>query len=318
MEKDSKENSEIIENNNHTEINTNEDNSVENRNKKVKSNIKYREYFKILFFALIIAYLLKTFFIEAFKIPTSSMEDTLLVGDYIIVNKLIYGPSTPRYFPLTDIPIPFFSFPAISKPERNDIIVFEFPGMRDEVNSKEKMNYIKRITAIPGDTVLIVDKNVFVNNEKEKNINLIKNIKPGSKKIGDNNDRIFPINKNWNEDNYGPFVVPYKGQKVELNVSNIEEWRMLINREYGEKVVSIEGTVITIKGNPVREYIVKRNYYYVLGDNRDDSLDSRFWGLVPDISIIGKAFLIYWSYDSMSEEDFWNSIRFDRILNSIK
>lgn len=316
MDSEKKENSDLTENKEEL-IEKSEETFVpdEENTKPVK---KHREFFKIIFYALLIAYFLKTFFVEAFKIPTSSMEDTLLVGDYILVNKFIYGPTTPRNFPLTDISIPHFSFPSISDPKRGDIIVFEFPGLRDQVKTKEKINYIKRISALPGDTISLVNKELIVNNKKENEFSSIKNIKPGVKSEGERNDRIFPLNKFWNEDNYGPFVVPYKGQKVELNANNIEEWRMLINREFGEKVVSVEGTVIMINGTPTREYFVKKNYYFVLGDNRDDSLDSRFWGLVPDDAIIGKAFFIYWSFDPFNDEGFWSSIRFERIFNSIK
>ena len=107
-----------------------------------------------------------------------------------------------------------------------------------------------------------------------------------------------------------------------MNPKNIKYWKLLIDNELGEKVVREEGTVITIKDKPVKSYTIKDDYYFVLGDNRDNSVDSRYWGFVPSDFIIGKAELIYWSYNPYhNTTDFGSyleAIRFKRILQKIK
>jgi signal peptidase I len=274
-----------------------------------------------LLIAFAAAIVLKAFFIEAYKIPTGSMENTLLPGDFIIVNKAAYSISTPNNIPLTNIKIPSWQIIKYSEPMRNDVIVFEFPGLPAELKPSASVNYIKRIIGIPGDSIQLKDKQVFVNG---KIFDLPMLALPGanSDKIHKlSSKRIFPQGRDWNNNTYGPVIIPVKGSTIQLNHDNIVQWEMLINREAGKKVVSIEGTVITINGTPAKSYTFKKNYYFVLGDNRDDSLDSRYWGLVPQDAIIGKAQLIYWSWDSNSTVDgitgFFSSIRFGRIFSAI-
>jgi signal peptidase I len=114
---------------------------------------------------------------------------------------------------------------------------------------------------------------------------------------GIGNPYIFPKFSNFNEDNYGPLYVPKKGDTVQLSIDNIEQYRTLINREYGREVVKVIGDEITIDGVPAKTYVIKKNYYFMMGDNRDDSADSRFWGYVPEDLIIGEPLIIYWSWD---------------------
>lgn len=258
---------------------------------------RIRRFIEILVFALIAAFILKTFFVEAYRIPTGSMENTLLAGDFLLVNKLVYGSSSPKHLPFTEIPIPHFQLPEIEDPRQNDIIVFEFPGNRDELFPSEKLNYIKRCIAGPGDTVTIINKRVYVNgtlNELPATAKLAGDkLKP--KNYADT--RIFPPKAKWNEDNYGPLTVPYKGYRVELSHKNIHVWRTLINREFGDTVVTQHGSVIKINGVEVKEYLFEKDYYFVMGDNRDDSFDSRFWGFVPRENIIGRPIMIYWSFN---------------------
>jgi len=130
--------------------------------------------------------------------------------------------------------------------------------------------------------------------------------------------RIFPKGLPWNEDNYGPLVIPRKGQTIPLNIYNVDQWRTIIDREYGERVVAIKNGAVTIKDVPVSSYTFKKDYYFMMGDNRDDSLDSRFWGLVPRDLVVGEAFITLFSWDR--EIPFsqlfklLGSIRLDRIL----
>jgi signal peptidase I len=285
-----------------------------------ENKISAFHYLKIFLYTFLIAILIKSFFIEAYKIPTGSMENTLLPGDFIIVNKTAYALTTPQNIPLTSIKIPSTKLLDFTSPERNDVIVFEHPGSADIPGSE--IYFIKRLIGLPGDSIRIDDKNVFVNGSI---INFPSSGIKGDevyKRKGYREERIFPKNKYWNRDNYGPIVVPYKGMEININARNIVEWQSVINHDYGRKVVSIEGSVININGTPARKYIIKKNYYFVLGDNRDDSMDSRYWGFVPDDNIVGKALVIYWSWDPFNNgsglDKFFSSIRFDRVLNIIR
>ena len=276
-----------------------------------------KEFIRAVIIAFIAALLLKIFFFEADKIPTASMENTLLVGDVIGVNKAAYSIHTPRYFPFTYFEIPSVSLIPFGKPQHNDVIVFKFPGFDDQVYPDEDVDYIKRVIGCPGDTIKIVNRVVYINGIKQAlpaNA-LISKTDVTGKDIKD--ERIFPPGKSWNGDNYGPLVVPKKGEVININSKNILEWEALIDRELNNKAVSVEGSVITINGTPVRNYTITKNYYFVLGDNRTNSLDSRYWGFVPDDNIIGKAVLIYWSQNQDVSSGIFHSIRWNRIFTFV-
>jgi len=282
---------------------------------------KFWEFIKNLLFAAFAALLIKTFLIETSRVPTGSMEKTILVGDFLFVNKFIYGSTSPRTIPFTNIALPYFQLPAIREPRRGDIVVFEYPGDRDELKPAEINNYVKRCIGIPGDTIEIIDKVVFVNGKEAWIPPHIQYLNPYVTPKGVPNPRIFPKGANFNEDNYGPIVVPKKGDVIPLSVENVEQWRTIIDREFGRRVVTVEGNQVFIDGKPVNSYTIKKDYYFMMGDNRDDSADSRFWGFVPRDKIIGQAFLIYWSWDpSIPFSDFFRllgSVRLNRIAKLV-
>jgi signal peptidase I len=278
-----------------------------------------RDLLKILGIAVFTALFLKLFVIEAYRIPTASMENTLFAGDYLLVNKFVYGARTPRYLPLTYRPIPFLTLPAIAKPKRGDVLVFESPVWRESPGA-EMVNYVKRCIGIPGDTVQIVNREVFVNS-----LPFPEPFQKASQKItpyppGYVDPRIYPPGAPFNGDNYGPLVVPRSGQVIGLSTGNVDTWRELIEREgYG---VAIREENVLIDGIPVRSYEVKYDYYFVMGDNRRNSLDSRYWGLVPGHLLIGKAFMIYWSWaessDTGSISGQPSAIRWNRIATVVR
>ncbi|GIV46346.1 MAG: signal peptidase I [Ignavibacterium sp.] len=289
---------------------------------------KVKEFFKQLFYAAIAAFFIITFIIQNTRIPTGSMEDTILVGDFVLVNKFIYGSSSPRYIPFTETPLPYFTLPAFKDPKPTDIVVFEYPGDRDQLEPTEKgVNYVKRCIGTPGDTVEIRDKVVFVNGKEFWRPPYIKyyrgmigpNLRPLPKGYAE--PRIFPRGMPWNEDNYGPLVVPKKGMTIPINIYNVEQWRTTIDREFGKRVVEIRGNVVYIDGQPASSYTFKKDYYFMMGDNRDDSLDSRFWGFVPRDAVVGEAFIILFSWDrEIPFSELFRllaSVRTDRILKLI-
>lgn len=198
--------------------------------KDIRQKSVFREYAEAIGIALVLALFIRTFVIQAFKIPSGSMIPTLLVGDHILVNKFIYGIKNPFtgkvLIPIEDV-------------HRKDIVVFKYPVNPDE-------DFIKRVIGLPGDTILIKNKKVFVNG------------KPLVVKNAIFRSPIILSGQQQPRDNLGPITVP-------------------------------------------------PHSYFVMGDNRDNSYDSRFWGFVPQDNVLGKAIIIYWSWD---QKDF--SVRWDR------
>lgn len=282
---------------------------------------KARNFVETLLFAFIGAMLIKTFLIESSRIPTGSMESTIMVGDFVLVNKIIYGSSTPRNIPFTNIALPFWSLPSVREPERKDVVVFEYPGDRDELEHPQIMSYVKRLIGLPGDTVEIRNKVVFVNGKEFWRPPHIQYLNDYPKPKGLAEPRIFPAGMPWNEDNYGPLVMPKKGDVIKLSPANIMQWSTLIDREYEKRVVTVSGNQVLIDGKPVSSYTIQKDYYFMMGDNRDNSLDSRFWGFVPRDKVVGQALIIYWSWDpEIPFSDFFDllgSVRLNRIAKLI-
>jgi signal peptidase I len=277
-----------------------------------------RDYGRTVLITLLIALLLKVFVVEAFRIPSASMENTLLVGDFLIVNKIAYTLRTPRYVPFTNIPLPSITIPVLRDVRRGDIVVFEFPYQRSEQQRLEEggeiMNFIKRCVGLPGDTVEVRRDEVFVNG---KLLSLPKSAK-------DKSEPWFPardldIGSNFIRDHYGPLLVPQKGTVIELNQTTIRRWRRLLLQE-GHVVHVDELGRVTLNGEPTDSYTVQEDYYFMLGDNRNNSLDSRYWGFVPKRNIIGEALFVYWSWHSepSSTSEKIESIRWGRIGTIIR
>ncbi len=208
---------------------------------KKKNISSLRETVEAIVFALVIALVIRTFVIQAFKIPSGSMIPTLLVGDHILVNKFLLG--TPVDVPFTNINL--FRMPGLRYPQRGDIVVFKYP-------EDPKRDFIKRVIGIGGDVVESKDKTIYVNGRML--------IEPYVQHVDSD---IKPRDAD-RRDNFGPVVVP-------------------------------KGSV------------------FVMGDNRDQSYDSRYWGFVDDSQVKGKAIIIYWSWDS---EDHW--VRFGRLGHIVR
>ncbi len=250
---------------------------------KEKSTLKTsrntsREWLEALIYAAIAAAIIRTFIIEAYRIPTGSMEDTLLAGDFLFVNKFIYGARVP----FTD-----WRLPKYKEVEAGDIVVFKFP-------KEEDVNYIKRCVAGPGDTFKVKDKQIYLNGKLEP-------LPPDGKFLegplppGYPDVNIYPRYSKFNRDNYGPITVPYKGQTIELNRKNFHLYRDLFYYEGHE--ASLMGNAVAIDGKVSKTYTIQQDYYFMMGDNRDNSLDSRYWGFLPQSHVVGSALIIFWSWD---------------------
>lgn len=350
----------------------------------VKEKSVVREWADAIVFAVIAATIIRWLFLEAFTIPTPSMEKSLLVGDFLFVSKIHYGPRTPKtplQVPLTHqkiwwtdapsyvdwIQLPQYRLPGFTSIKQNDVVVFNYPP-EHKYPVDLKTNYIKRCVGLPGDSLKVDDTQVYINGKALDNPekmefrhNVITNqdikdrvfrnyditdyertnygyiaqttektagefeelpfvekvevYKMGPKQV---NPRVYPQNVEffpWNEDHYGPIWIPAKGATIELNEENIALYRDVIeNYEHHEEVIIGNGQV-SINGEIVTNYTFKQNYYFMMGDNRHNSEDSRFWGLVPEDHVVGKAFFIWLSLDQ--HETFFNKIRWRRFFNLI-
>jgi len=383
---------------------------------------KVVEWIDAIIFAVIAASFIRLFFIEAYTIPTSSMEKSLLVGDYLFVSKTAYGPKTPNTplafpfvhntMPLTKatksyvewIKKPYHRMAGFGKIKNDDVVVFHFPEgdtvslnfatqsyyqlvrqvgrervWSDKRNFGEiisrpvdkRENYIKRCVAIPGDEIKIERGQLFVNGKPQKTIpgmqfkyivntngtslnpkaleklniavddresfsseqyifpltesNVVKmkefaNVVSVEKQIeepGRWDNQIFPSSQNypWNVDNFGPLTIPAKGKTVQLTIDNLPLYARIIS-VYENNTLEVNGNEIKINGAVATSYTFKMDYYWMMGDNRHNSADSRYWGFVPEDHVVGKAKFIWLSMDK--DKSFPGKIRFGRMFRGIK
>ena len=250
---------------------------------------------KTILGAIVIVMLINGVAIASFVVPTPSMEKTVMTGDFLFVNKFIYGPSTPQVVPFFNIPIPFLKTPPIKKPAKGDVIVFIFPGNQNELESAEFQYYLKRCIAVSGDTLVIKNKEVYVNGVHYP---LAKTgLFDDSRPVGTwDPNPLFPYGTTFTKDNYGPIIVPSKGDTLLLTEDNILQWYIFIMRE-GHEVYK-QGNTVFIDGAPANKYIVERDYVFGMGDNRDHSLDSRYFGFIPEENVVGTPIIVYWSWDT--------------------
>ncbi|MCD8444748.1 signal peptidase I [Tenacibaculum finnmarkense] len=383
-------------------------------NRSLQPNSTLGEWVSSIAFAIIAATLVHTYFMQPYTIPTSSLEKTLLVGDYLFVSKFHYGariPSTTIAAPmahdtlpvlgtksfisddknkdgfLNKTSLPYMRIPGFQKIKRNDIVVFSWPadslktmwgdksGVATYKPIDKKTNYVKRATGIAGDTLEVRDGYVFINGKKtilpdrakpqwyfkvdtqgvklpmetinEFNINgegqmsndgiyyfnltddeaasLAKNslVKSVTKRIrpkGTYDASVFPHSPKyaWSSDNFGPLYIPKAGSTVPLNEDTIPFYEQIIRR-YENNNLTIFGDAIYINGKKATSYTFKQDYYWMMGDNRQNSLDARNWGYVPFDHVVGKPVLIWLSWNP-NAPDFMskiNSIRWQRMFTTV-
>jgi signal peptidase I len=264
--------------------------------------------------ALLIVMIINGVAVASFVVPTGSMENTVMTGDFLFVNKFIFGPSTPQVVPFFNVPLPFLKAPGLRDPRQGDVIVFIYPGQKNELEAPEFQYYLKRCVAVAGDELKIVNKRVYVNG---KEFAVPEHANYDARRIASEEDMryTFPEGAGFTRDNYGPLRIPKKGDKIALNLENYEQWAMFIRRE-GHQVGN-DGTNVLVDGKLTGTYIVQRDYCFGMGDNRDNSEDSRFWGFIPMENVVGKPIMVYWSWDTnlpfASFFDKLSTIRWNRI-----
>jgi signal peptidase I, bacterial type len=372
-----------------------------------------RGWIDAIIFAVLAVTFIKMFFIEAYTIPTGSMEKSLLIGDYLFVDKITYGPrvpNTPISLPLVHNVLPFTQIQksylewinwdykrlaGIRKVRRDDVVVFNFPHgdtvrVADPADDfyhwrrtigenvvlrktdyvvrpvDKKDHYVKRCMAIAGDSLQIIDGDVYVNGQKQKdipkkqynykiqtsgrpidtktlnnmdinkrdrrdfsnfpltqeNLEKMKNLPnvlniERAQNYYASSEILFPFTKNtnWSLDDYGPIWIPKRGVTIELTIENLPLYRRIIDI-YEKNDLLVKDGEIYINGEKTNSYTFKLDYYWMMGDNRHNSLDSRYWGYVPEDHVVGKAAFVWFSSDT--EKSFPKNIRWSKLFRLIK
>ena len=356
--------------------------------KKKKSEV--RSWVDAIGFAVIAATILRTFLIEAYTIPTSSMEKSMLIGDFLFVSKTAYGPRvpmTPIAFPLVhhtmpvgggksyseSVQLPYHRMKGLGDIERNDCVVFNWPAETLGRPVDKKENYVKRCVGIAGDVIELIDAQLIVNGEPQQEFEGMKNqwhydvstkgtglnpnilyekyditeggygrnkneynltltnesrdalskfpnitsVKKQVEKAGQYAEYIFPHNPNykWNVDNFGPITIPAAGVEIDITTENLPLYKDIIERYENNKLEVVEGKIY-INDKLATTYTFSMNYYWMMGDNRHNSADSRFWGYVPENHIVGKALFVWMSWDKNAKG--LKKIRWNRLFRSVK
>jgi signal peptidase I len=267
----------------------------------------WREYFESLVVTAIMALFGMTFVVQAVKVPTGSMQNTITIGDHLLVNKFIFAPGT--------APLPFLPQREI---RRGDIIVFKYPGNQiepfkddpnDPGNKQYITNYVKRVIGLPGDRIELRGTSVIVNGQplNERVITAIN--PPDDPRTRDRIENNAPLEMEANPppEGEGAYTVAYSPQSRRAREGELEDPPIYLTLK-GERVIN-----------------VPPDSYFVMGDNRDNSADSRYWGFVQRDLIIGRALFVYWSYDESQTssgfpyiQDFFRNTRWSRTGTMIK
>lgn len=260
-------------------------------------------WFKTMFGAIFFIMIVNGLLFGSFVVPTGSMENTVATGDFVFVNRLIYAPSTPQMIPFINKPLPFYRLPGYADPKVGDVIVFIYPGDRDDVQPRDFTYYLKRCVGIAGDTVEIRNTKVYVNGKEfglprdgKFDLSMEPPAEFKEQWLQAQKDHSFPIGRGYTRDDWGPMRIPKAGDVIKLDKNTIMEWQTFIRRE--GNTFAIEGEKIFINGKETTIYTVKKDYCFGLGDNRNNSEDSRYWGFIPMENVIGTPMIVYWSWDT--------------------
>lgn len=275
----------------------------------------------IIFCLMIVLFCVQLFCYTSFKIPSDSMEPALRDGDRILVNKMIKGARLFNVFSaLNNEDVAIHRMPGLGNLKRNDILVFNFPYQKnrwDSIRLDVMQYYVKRCIALPGDTLEIRSgfykirggKEQLGNDKAQRYLANLQNPKQHGIVVG-----TFPYDKQlkWNIREFGPLPIPQKGQEVMMNRTNFLLYRQLIGWEQKKKL-RFKNEQAFLGDSLISRYRFEKNYYFVSGDNMANSQDSRYWGMLPEEYIVGKATRIWYS-----EDKFTGTPRWERVMKRIK
>ena len=261
---------------------------------------------------------LQVFLFSSFKIPSDSMEPELTIGDNILVLKPTIGPRVFNLFAsMRNEQTEIYRIPGIKKIQRNDILVFNFPHPNSW--NKIKMHilkyYIKRCVGLPSDTLSIQNGFFHVKGIETSLGNMESQNKIATtEQFEDGIFHSFPFDSiiSWNIKDFGPLYIPGKGDSITLNQTNCRLYRKLIEWEQ-QGSLQYKDSTIFLNGTPINGYRFQKNYYFMAGDNGMNSQDSRYWGLLPEEYIVGKAWIIWKSVDPYTDKFRWN--RFLKVIH---
>lgn len=270
-----------------------------------------------LFFMILLYVLLRIFVYSTFTIPTESMYPVIRPGDRVLVDKVTTGA---RLYDIRGIVSgknpDIYRVPGCTGFKRGDLIVFNFPHVEswDKIAFNWNQYYLKRCIACPGDTVSIAGFQYYVNSERLNyypSADLFERVFPADSIARAQNLRGYMVNVSdttdrWTIRDYGPLLVPGKGLTLSIDCTNVNHYKSIIEWETGDKVNLYGDSVITLGTDTLNEYSFKENYYFAAGDCSLQSLDSRYWGLVPESFIVGRAWLILYSKDKVTGNMIWN------------
>jgi len=263
--------------------------------------------------SIILTIILKVFCLASFKVPSGSMEPTLKIGDYILVNKMILGPRIFKDWKFwADGNWKMKRWKGLRGIRRNEILVFNFPITNNDWSKIEmdfNAHYVKRCVGIPGDTFYI-ENGIYKIMGSTDTLGAYCNQLALSTMNDSTLNKVvfncFPFDTihHWTMKNFGPFYIPKAKDRIQIDDKNIELYRKMIVYETG-KSIETKNNLITLGGKPLKEYVFKMNYYFMAGDYIMDSKDSRYWGLLPEDHIIGKVSFIWKSEDENSGKFRW-------------
>jgi signal peptidase I len=286
--------------------------------KSVLRNFVYAA--KLTGIAILLAIILRVFFVASFKVPSYSMSPALQPGDFILVSKMILGP---RVYKSLDFqagkPVETKRLWGLREVRRNDILVFNFPYFHDWVNMGFNLNtfYVKRCVALLGDTFYI-ERGIYKVKGCDDTLGCYAHQAANYQRYREDpsrkEDECFPYDSSygWTVLDFGPMYIPRKGDKIEINPRSIKLYRYLITYETG-KSTRVEGDSVWLGDQLLENYTFTKNYYFMSGDYVFDSIDSRYWGLLPEEHIVGKAAIIWQSKDQHTGKQRW-----DRFLKIIR
>ena len=279
---------------------------------------KFMNLFLIACGIIVFWILLQVTTIATFRIPSDSMDPTLLAGDNILVNKWVMGG---RIFNIWDAidgkEVKILRLPALGKIKRNDVLVFNFPypAQWDSIGLNLMTYFVKRCVALPGDTFEIRNARYKVRGcdvplgNAEAQDELMRVVESGRKTDYGIVMSGYPYNGlvDWDIINFGPLYLPSRGDDIEMNPKHVALYRNAIEWEQNKKLF-LRGDTVLMNDSVIRNYRFKENYYFVTGDKVMNSQDSRYWGLLPEPFIVGKAVRIWKSVDRNTDKIRWNRI----------